>query len=201
LVMVAHGFLAALTFGLSGYVFQQTGTLEMNQLGGLLRKLPFIGSALVMAAFAGCGLPGFANFPGEASVLFGAWKTFRPVTILACWGALIIGALYLLRAVRVMLHGPVSQRCANITDAPHLWRKAPFILLLTCLIIFGCFPRLLSDKIRPSAEDILNVRKPVTSAESDPSSFQVAEFSNRNYPVSLRANLFMDSSRSDHFQP
>ena len=62
LVMVAHGFLAALTFGLSGYIYRQTGTLEMKELGGLLRKLPFIGTALVMAAFAGCGLPGFRQF-------------------------------------------------------------------------------------------------------------------------------------------
>ena len=74
LVMIAHGFLAALTFGLSGYIYQQTGTLEMKELGGLLRKLPFIGTALIMAAFAGCGLPGFANFAGEVTVFFGAWK-------------------------------------------------------------------------------------------------------------------------------
>src|SRR3989475_4674118 len=62
LVMIAHGFLAALIFGLSGYVYQQTGTLQMDQLGGLLRRLPFIGGALIMGAFAACGLPGFANF-------------------------------------------------------------------------------------------------------------------------------------------
>src|SRR5439155_24475902 len=35
LVMIAHGFLAALTFALSGYLYQQTGTLQMDQLGGL----------------------------------------------------------------------------------------------------------------------------------------------------------------------
>src|SRR5205823_7811441 len=37
LVMIAHGFLAALTFGLTGYIYHQTGTLEMDRLGGLLR--------------------------------------------------------------------------------------------------------------------------------------------------------------------
>src|SRR6185503_7901578 len=83
-VMIAHGFLAALTFGLSGYIYQQTGTLETAQLGGLLRKLPFIGSALVMAAFAGCGLPGFANFAGEVTVFFGTWSqpALRLITVL-----------------------------------------------------------------------------------------------------------------------
>src|SRR5208282_2522929 len=64
LIMIAHGFLAALTFALSGYIYQKTGTLEMSKLGGLCRQLPFIGTALLMAAMAGCGLPGFANFVG-----------------------------------------------------------------------------------------------------------------------------------------
>jgi NADH-quinone oxidoreductase subunit M len=160
-VMVAHGFLAALTFGLSGYLYEQTGTLEMSELGGLLRKLPFIGAALVMAAFAGCGVPGFANFAGEVTVFFGAWNVFRPVTVLACWGALMIGAVYMLRAVRTMLHGELPEKWANVTDAPHLWRKAPFILLLAALMLFGCFPRLLTDKISPSAGVIVQMANPV----------------------------------------
>src|SRR5262245_32281727 len=63
-VMIAHGLLAALTFGLSGYLRSQTGTLNMDELGGLLRRLPFIGAAIIMAMLAGCGLPGFANFVG-----------------------------------------------------------------------------------------------------------------------------------------
>ena len=165
LVMIAHGFLAALTFGLSGYVYQQTGTLEMDRLGGLLRRLPFIGTALMMAAFAGCGLPGFANFAGEVAVFFGAWKAFRVVTILACWGALIIGAVYMLRAVRAMLQGTMPENWASVADAPHLWRKAPFILLLASLLLFGCFPKLLTDKIERSvAEKVLRSSSPTSVA-------------------------------------
>ena len=153
LVMIAHGFLAALTFGLSGYIYQQTGTLQIDRLGGLLRRLPFIGGALMMAAFAGCGLPGFANFAGEITVFFGAWKVFPVVTVLACWGALIIGAVYMLRAIRALLHGPLLDQWAGVADAPHLWRKAPFIILLASLLIFGCFPSLLTDKIAPSVKE------------------------------------------------
>ena len=63
-IMVAHGFLAALTFGLTGYIYQKTGTLQISELGGLCRQLPFIGTTLLMAAMAGCGMPGFANFVG-----------------------------------------------------------------------------------------------------------------------------------------
>jgi NADH-quinone oxidoreductase subunit M len=151
IVMIAHGFLAALTFGLNGFIYQQTGTLELDQLGGLFRRLPFIGGALVMAAFAACGLPGFANFTGEVTVLFGAWKAFRLITVLAAWGALIIGAVYMLRAIRKLLHGPLAPKWAQLEDAPHFWRKTPFVILLSALLIFGFFPRLLTDKIEPAA--------------------------------------------------
>lgn len=166
-VMVAHGFLAALNFGLNGYVYQQTGTLEMSELGGLLRRMPFIGGAMLMAAFAGCGLPGFANFVGEITVFFGVWKveSFRIILILGCWGALLVGAVYMLRAVRAILHGPLPAKWSEVADAPHLWRKAPFLLLLAALIVFGCFPRLLTDKITPGATAMLErVHKPATPA-------------------------------------
>ncbi|MBI3853170.1 MAG: NADH-quinone oxidoreductase subunit M [Verrucomicrobia bacterium] len=156
-VMIAHGFLAALTFGLSGYLYQQTKTLEIGELGGLLRKLPFIGSALVMAMLAGCGLPGFANFVGEVTVFFGAWKAFPLITSLAVWGALIIGAVYMLRAVRNILHGPLPEKWAVVADASNPWRKLPFALLLASLLLFGFFPRLLTEKIMPSAEIIVSM--------------------------------------------
>jgi NADH-quinone oxidoreductase subunit M len=114
---------------------------------------------MVMAMLAGCGLPGFANFAGEATVFFGAWKVFPLVTGLACWGALIIGAIYMLRAVRNLLHGPLPKSWEGLADADNPWRKAPFALLLACLLIFGCMPRLLSDKIKPAANDILLLMK------------------------------------------
>jgi len=167
LVMVAHGFLAALSFGLSGYIYQQTGTLRMDDLGGLLRRWPFIGAALMMAAFAGCGLPGFANFPGELMVLFGAWKGMPAVAfaIVAAWGALIIAALYMLRAIRNILHGPMPDRWTSLPDATS-WRKLPFVLLLAALIAFGIFPGGLAERIKPSVQAILNSTAPAIETVS-----------------------------------
>ena len=156
-VMVAHGFLAALSFGLTGHLYQQTGTLELARLGGLLRRLPFVGTALVMAMFAGCGLPGFANFPGEVLVLFGSWKSLPVFTVLAAWGALVIGAVYMLRAARSVLYGPLPENWAGVMDASTAWRRLPFALLLASLLLFGCWPRLLTDKIEPDARSIVTM--------------------------------------------
>ncbi|HXJ56140.1 MAG TPA: NADH-quinone oxidoreductase subunit M [Verrucomicrobiae bacterium] len=160
LLMIAHGLLAALTFGLSGYLRAQTGTLNMDELGGLLRQLPFVGAALLMAMLAGCGLPGFANFVGEISVMFGAWKGAfghaRWFVLAAAWGGLVIGAVYMLRAVRRILHGETPEAWAQLVDATP-WRRTPFVLLLAGLIFFGFWPRSLADKIKPSAERIVRL--------------------------------------------
>jgi NADH-quinone oxidoreductase subunit M len=152
-VMVAHGFLAALTFALSGYLHDEIKTLDIAEMGGLLRRLPFIGAAMIMAMLAGCGVPGFAGFPGEALVLFGNWDRSAAVTTLAVWGALVIGGVYMLRAIRHIWHGEKSW--PEISDAPNLWRKLPYSLLLAGLIIFGCFPRLLTDNIKISVGPIV----------------------------------------------
>ena len=155
LIMVAHGFLAALTFALSGYIYKQTGTLEISALGGLCRKLPFIGTALLMAMMAGCGLPGFANFVGEATVFFGAWKMFPAITVIALWGALVIGGIYMTRAIRNILHGPLPEKWNSLTDASNAWRKLPYALLLASLLVFGFVPKLLTEKINPDAQKIV----------------------------------------------
>lgn len=155
LVMIAHGFLAALTFGLNGYLFQQTGTLEIEQLGGLLRRMRFVGALLIMAMFAGCGLPGFANFAGEITVFFGSWETFPVITGLALWGALVTGAIYMLRAIRNVMHGPLPDKWMAVAESAWPLRKLPYLLLLVSLLLFGFFPHLLSDKIEPDAKKIV----------------------------------------------
>ncbi|MBT5926580.1 MAG: NADH-quinone oxidoreductase subunit M, partial [Verrucomicrobia bacterium] len=155
LVMVAHGFLAALSFGLSGYLYDQKKTLEMDQFGGALKQMPFIGSLLIMAMMAGCGLPGFANFAGEVTVLFGAWKSLPWFVVGTAWGALIIGAVYALRAVRNILHGPLTKGASTMQDAANYWIKLPYVLLVACLLIFGIFPSLLTHKIRTSVAEIV----------------------------------------------
>jgi hypothetical protein len=102
-------------------------------------------------------LPGFANFVGEVTVFFGAWKVFPLVTGLALWGALMIGALYMLRAMRNVLHGRLPEKWSGIPDASSVWRKLPYALLLASLLLFGCFPRLLTEKIAPDVEKIVNL--------------------------------------------
>jgi hypothetical protein len=66
-----------------------------------------------------------------------------------------------------MLQGPLNAKWGNLPDAANPWRKAPFVILVACLLIFGCFPRLLTDKIQPRAQEIVDALN--SSPQSIPS--------------------------------
>lgn len=164
LVMIAHGLLAALAFGLSGHLYQQHGSLDMTRMSGLLRKMPLAGTALLMAMMAGCGLPGFANFAGEITIFFAAWSAgFQSITVIAAWSALVIGGLYMLRAIRNILHGSQGEDWDNASDAKPLVATA-FGLLLAMLLVFGFAPNLLTKRINGEVEKIVRLAKPEGAA-------------------------------------
>ena len=63
----------------------------------------------------------------------------------------------MLRAVRNILHGTLPSEFSNIADAQGWWRKLPFALLFVTLLIFGVWPRMLTDKIQPAAQRIVTM--------------------------------------------
>ncbi len=158
-ILVAHGLLAAANYALLGHVVRATGTSSLDKLGGLLRPMPVVGFFVVLAFMAGCGMPGFANFPGELGVLFGAWDRLPLVVIFAAWGGLLIGGVYMLRAIRSLLHGPVRAGLESASDAGSgialYWRSLPYAVLLVPLIFFGISPDTLVRRIEPAVIPIV----------------------------------------------
>lgn len=161
LIMVAHALLAGLEYALSGHVYRQTGTLDLDRMGGLMRQMPFIGAALVAAMLAGCGVPGFASFAGELAVMFGVWPELPWYVIAAAWGGLVIGGVYMLRTIRQVAHGPATETASAGHDVTWCGR-VPYLVLLVPLILFGLAPYSLVDRIRPSAALVVQRARPET---------------------------------------
>ena len=87
-------------------------------------------------------------------MFFGAWTKFPTVTVIALWGALVIGGIYMTRAIRNILHGPLPEKWNSLSDA-NFWRKLPYAILLASLLVFGFWPKLLTEKINPDAQKIV----------------------------------------------
>ncbi len=182
-ILVAHGLLAALNYALVGHVVRATGTSDMDKLGGLLRPMPVVGFCVVLAFMAGCGMPGFANFPGELGVLFGAWDRLPLVVIFAAWGGLLIGGVYMLRAIRSLLHGPVRAGLEGASDAgvgiALYWRSLPYAVLLVPLVFFGISPDTLVRRIEPAVIPIVKAAAAPSSPTLDTKSPSLTSLSPR----------------------
>ena len=152
--MFAHGVMAALCFALIGFIYDQTHTRMIPDLGGLAKQLPFVTVCFVMAAFASSGLPGFANFVSEILIFFGAWERYRWQTILAIFG-IVITATYMLRMVRHVFFGAARTEWAKLNDAKGFLAKLPFGFLVVVLLIFGFWPSLLLNVIRPTTNALI----------------------------------------------
>ncbi len=143
LFLFAHGLSAATGFGIAGFCREKTGTSNISEMGGLARKMPFAAAVFTMVAFAGCGMPGFANFPAELMIFMGSFQRCPWVTVAAVWTA-VISAVYMLRAARNAFLGPLPEKWISTGDVDPV-RRAMFALLLAALLATGFWPRLVTD--------------------------------------------------------
>ncbi len=170
-MMFAHGLSIAVLFAVAGEIRARTGTLRMDELGGLARTAPFLALAFGLAMFASIGLPGFANFASEVLVFFGAfgYEAFghntvslrhfnghQIATVCALWGV-VLSAVYMLRAYRRVFLGPLRTTAApgdtvpihmlTVTD-PTDHRRWAMIVLVVGLIAVGVCPSMVVNPIK-----------------------------------------------------
>lgn len=155
--MVSHGLMTALFFAVIGMIYQRTHTRMIDEMGGLLKKLPFIITVLFIVGFCSLGLPGLSGFVAEITIFMGSWEhpdpLHRVITILACM-SIVVTAVYILRAVTKVSMGPIKETFSHLRDAS--WNeKLAAVILLFGIIAIGVAPFWLNDLIRPGAQIIM----------------------------------------------
>ena len=155
--MVSHGLMTALFFAVIGMIYQRTHTRMIDEMGGLLKKLPFIITVLFIVGFCSLGLPGLSGFVAEITIFMGSWEHpdafHRIITILATM-SIVVTAVYILRAVTKVSMGPMKETFSHLKEAA--WNeKLAAIILLFGIIAIGVAPFWLNDLIRPGAEIIM----------------------------------------------
>jgi len=150
---VNHAIFKALLFLGAGAFEQAAGSLELDRLGGLLRRMPWTGGAFLVGAMAIAGLPPLNGFASE-------WLTLQALLHLASYGhvgdgiagAVALAALASTAALAVfcfvkvaglvLLGAPRTPAAAAAEEAPLPMRVAVVFLGLACLAL-GLAPGLL----------------------------------------------------------
>jgi NADH-quinone oxidoreductase subunit M len=162
--MVSHGLMTALFFAGIGMIYDRTHTRQMNQLGGLMKVMPFISTIFVIAGLCSLGLPGFSGFVAEMTVFMGSWQNadsfYRIATIIAC-ASIVVTAVYILRAVGKAIMGPLTpalskngEGVAELRDAKWNEKWAAGLLIIG-IIAIGIAPFWLNQLIGPGADIIM----------------------------------------------
>lgn len=76
-----HSLFKSLLFFNAGSVYQATHTRNMEQLGGLMKKMPYTSILFLIGSLAICGLPPFNGFISEYLIYLGMFKSLSAANL------------------------------------------------------------------------------------------------------------------------
>ena len=152
--MVSHGFISGLLFALVGFVYARTHTRQIAEMEVLGRRMPLVAVVFTLAAFGTAGLPALSGFVAELLVFLGAFDRFQWVVTVTVFGV-VLSAAYMLWTVKRVFHGPPMERWSGLTDATRWWEVVPMAAMVAAIVVFGIYPRLLTEVIEPSVRPIV----------------------------------------------
>ncbi|OFX62751.1 MAG: NADH dehydrogenase [Bacteroidetes bacterium GWB2_41_8] len=159
LQMISHGLMTALFFALIGMIYGRTHTRDVNEMGGLMKVIPFLAVVYMIAGFASLGLPGLSGFVAEMTVFVGAFQhqdMFHRVVTVIVASSIVVTAVYILRVVGMILLGPLKdQHHAHLQDAKW-FEKLSTVTLVLAVAAIGIAPLWLSDTIIASLKPIID---------------------------------------------
>jgi NADH-quinone oxidoreductase subunit M len=129
----------------------------MTQMGGLYKQTPVLASFFLAGTLASLGLPMFANFWGELTILTSLWDFSPTICALGATG-LIISAIYGLRAFANIFMGSPSEKLSlKIRSIEDLnWKeKLPAVVLLSALLFVGFCPSSITESLNANLSQLL----------------------------------------------
>lgn len=155
-----HGIIASVLFFSIAILEARSGGLRgLNDFGGLRARMPVFSGLMALALFASLGLPGLSGFVGEFLIFTGVFGLVPWSAAISVIG-LLLTAVFMLRLIRKVFHGPLPKNLANWTDltAGERWLFAPAIALI---IIPGLWPQVLLHCTNGDTLRLLELLRPI----------------------------------------
>ena len=145
--LLNHMLLKGALFMLAGTVYKATGTLNMDLMGGLMKRMPRTGWLFTFSGISISGIPPFNGFIGEFLIYAAAYygitggagtpvffSSLLTMIVLALVGGIAAGAFA--KAIGgVFLGEPRTQEAADAQSAPLSMDLPPFIFTLLSLTL------------------------------------------------------------------
>src|ERR1035437_3524614 len=145
-----HSLFKSLLFFTAGNVYQATHTLDIEKLGGLVKKMPQTTLLFLSAALAICGIPPFNGFISEFILYTGLYSWMHQTDIISLItiivtvsGLVLIGGLAMMCFTKafgvVFLGNPRHVFHQEIKEVP-IGQLVPLYFIVAFIIFIGMFP-------------------------------------------------------------
>jgi hydrogenase-4 component B len=152
-----HSLFKSLLFYSAGNVLQSVHTMNVELLGGLIRKMPRTSFLFLIAAIAICGLPPLNGFISEFLILAGLYNWLYSadtisiiILIFALGGLILIGGLAILcftKAFSIVFLGKPRSDIGHVTENSFS-RLLPMYLTAALMLCIGLFPSFFTDALQ-----------------------------------------------------
>jgi hydrogenase-4 component B len=145
-----HSIFKSLLFMGSGAILQKTKSRHIDQMGGLMKRMPITGRTFLVGSISISGLPPFNGFISEFLIYFAAFQgldlngsTFF-LMMLAIISLALIGGLAAAcfsKVIGVVFLGePRSDKAARASESG-LTMTLPMVVLALCCLVIGIYPQ------------------------------------------------------------
>ncbi len=157
-----HVFYKGALFMVVGIVAHAAGIRDIRELGGLWRRLPWLGLTTLVATATMAGLPGTTGFLSKEMMLKEIFEAMATHDALGLYATACVGLTSVVKvafSVRLFANiflGQNPEPGRHPFHAPSLWMQLPPALLAGGALVFGLFPGALDPLFRALAVEGLN---------------------------------------------
>jgi NADH:ubiquinone oxidoreductase subunit 5 (subunit L)/multisubunit Na+/H+ antiporter MnhA subunit len=154
-----------LMFFAAGSVLHATGAKDMEQLGGLMRRMPWTGPAMTLGAVAIAALPPLNGFVSKWLVYMSLLECGLPrghdgslIALLAVGALALIGglaALVFVRLIGIVMLGAPRSPAAEHAHESSVWMLGPMQLLVFLCLIVAVLPQAVTELVTSTLTQIL----------------------------------------------
>ncbi len=157
---INHGVIAsALFFGINILETRSGGLRGLHDFGGLRAQMPVFCGVFGIAVFASLGLPALSGFIGEFLIFNGVFALTPKAAALSLIG-LLLTAVFLLRMMRKVFHGPLRTSLAKWKDLSGT-ERGWFALAIALIVIPGLLPQVLLHFTNAGILQVLDLLSPI----------------------------------------
>ena len=153
-----HSLFKSLLFYSAGNVYQSTRTVNIERLGGIIKKMPKTAILFLIAAIAICGLPPLNGFISEFLILgslynwvFSANLISLIMIVFAIGGLVLIGGLAMMcftKAFSIVFLGYSRNIDSDDIHERGFWQLLPMYMTVIFMICIGLFPSFFLDALQ-----------------------------------------------------